>query len=256
MTALMLEPQLAALPDLARQLIAESRRVSYGAWQRIAASYHRVAAYRPIAGASQGLDGGADGDREAVAALAARFNAAALAGTACTIVYREEGRAGTTHSVEPIAATSRVLRARDVFTRQVKVFLLAWVEIQSDGAAVVAAPLPLGGRGRTDRELLAAAAGELRAQGWHAVASSKGVSVYRIDGEGTPLRIATASIVRRERSRDGTRGPGLERPWTVVVRGTPDARAFATLESAIAFFVNEARARAPRWRPIPTPPAP
>ena len=249
-----LEPGSATLRAQTHQQIFESHQVCYEAWQRIAASHRRLVARPPIAGASQWPDNGhGDGRGVRVEALAGRLNAAALAGEPCTIVYREDGRPPTTHLVEPIAATPRILRARDAVTRQLKVFLLARLELVRDRADEIAAPPAP--PPRAEQDLLAATANDLQVLGWHVVVSSRGISVYRIDSRGAPLQIAAASIVRKERRKEGPLGTSLQRPWTVAVHGTPRTRVFGTLEHAIAFFVNEARARAPRWRTMP-PPAP
>ena len=103
-------------------------------------------------------------------------------------------------------------RARDAVTRQLKVFLLARLEIVSNGTEAIAASRPAAPRARADQDLLAATAEELRLLGWHVVASSRGISLYRIDSRGTPLRIA-----------DSTATKGLAWPRRDCVPG-PDAR--------------------------------
>ena len=79
--------------------------------------------------------------------------------------YRDEGRPETTHVVLPIAATSRVLRARDLVSSRMRVFLLAHLEIVGEAieprAPIEAAPAPAARR-PSPRELFAAVVEELQ----------------------------------------------------------------------------------------------
>ena len=186
------------------------------------------------------------------ALLAARLNAAAIAGTPVTIVYRDERRERT-YRVVPIAATDRVLRARDVTANVVRVFLLAQVTIveEIEDPPTPAAPPPSPPRAR---DVLAGVVDELRLLGWHVSHSSDRLAVHWRQANGEPLSVATVSVARNAEPREGG---GLshhpQRPWTVVGPGIPRARSFADLDKAIALFMTTAREHAPlRRRPPPS----
>ncbi len=183
--------------------------------------------------------------------LAAKLNAAARAGTPVTIVYRDDGRERT-HRVVPIAATDRVLRARDVSSNVVRVFLLAQVtiveEIEDAPAAAATPPDP-----PSEAGVLGAAVDELRLLGWHVSLSSERLAVHGRFANGEPLSVATVWIARNAGTLDGGLSRRLQRPWTIVGPGIPRARSFADLDKAMALFMATARAHAPlRRRPPPS----
>ena len=184
------------------------------------------------------------------ALLAARLNAAAVAGTPVTIVYRDDGRERT-YRVVPIAATDRVLRARDVTSNVVRVFLLAQVTIVEeieDPPAPAAPPSPPGAP-----DVLAGVVDELRLLGWHVSHSSDRLAVHRRQANGEPVSVATVSIARNAEMHEGRLSCRVQRPWTVVGPGIPRARSFADLDKALALFMTTARAHAPlRRRPPPS----
>ena len=184
------------------------------------------------------------------APLVARLNAAAIAGTPVTIVYRDEGRERT-YRVIPIAATDRVLRARDVTANAVRVFLLAQVTIveEIEDPPTPAAP-PSSPPSALD--VLAGVVDELRRLGWHVSLSSDRLAVHWRQANGEPLSVATVSVVRNAEAREGGFSRRPQRPWTVVGPGIPRARSFADLDKAMALFMTTARAHAPhRRRPPP-----
>jgi hypothetical protein len=183
--------------------------------------------------------------------LAARLNAAAMAGSTVTIVYRDDGRKRT-YRVVPIAATNRVLRARDVRSNVVRVFLLGQVAIVEESEDAPASPAPPPGPpGAPDA--FAGVVDELRQLGWHVSHSSARLAVHLRQADGEPLSVATVSIARNAGAQDGGRGLSrqLRRPWTVVGPGIAKARSFADLDKAVALFMTSARAHAPSRRKRP-----
>jgi hypothetical protein len=175
-----------------------------------------------------------------------------MAGTPVTIVYRDDGRERT-YRVVPIAATDRVLRARDVSSNAIRVFLLAQVAIveeieEEDPPAPAAAP-PHSQPSAPDA--LAGVVDELRLLGWHVSHSSERVAVHWRQANGEPLSVATVSIARNVEARAGGLSRRLQRPWTVVGPGIPRARSFGDLDKALALFMTTARAHAPLRRRRP-----
>jgi len=182
------------------------------------------------------------------ALLAARLNEAARAGMPMTVVYRD-GYRETTHRILPVAATERVLRARDLASNEMRVFLLSHLEIleELEQGPSPAAPTP-----PSEADVLAAAAGELRLLGWHVMLSNERLHVHGRHASGQPLTVPTASIARHAET-PGRLPRRLRRPWTVVGPGIPRARSFADLDKAMALFMTTARAHAPlRRRQPPT----
>ena len=184
-------------------------------------------------------------------AITARLNEAAEAGTPVTIVYRDPGRPPATHRVLPIAATARVLRARDLASNEVKLFLLSQLEITAEVGeqqpAVAVVPAPEASPRRPAREILASTAPELERLGWHVALLDDRLAVHMTYPDGKPMRAVSASIVHNRHANDP--GPrGRRRPWSVIGPGLPKARAFSTLEQAVAVFMDQARAHAPVHR--------
>ena len=181
--------------------------------------------------------------------LAARLNAAAIAGSPVTIVYRDDGRERT-YRVIPIAATDRVLRARDVSSNLVRVFLLAQLtiveEIEDPPAPPAPPPSP-----PSARDVLASVVDELQLLGWHVSRSSDRLAVHWRQANGEPLSAPTMSVARNAEAHAGRLSRHLQRPWTVVGPGISRARSFADLEKAMALFMSTARAHAPERRRRP-----
>jgi hypothetical protein len=186
------------------------------------------------------------------AMLASRLNEAAQAGTPLTILYGDANRQ-TTHRVLPIAASNRVLRARDLVSNQTKVFLLTQLEILDEPdhpvAPLASAAAPAARRPST-REVLVSLVDELKHLGWHVTLSRSRLSVHPSYSSGKPMNIAAAYIAHTSRFR---------RPWTVVAPGMPKARTFATRDRAVDLFMTHVRLHAPalrerRRRTTPKPP--
>lgn len=182
------------------------------------------------------------------ALLAERLNEAAIARAPVTILYRDGSRESV-HRVLPIAATTRVLRARDLATDRVRVFLLTHLVIVEE-IADAAAPPPgpaTPARPPSERELMAAQVDELRRLGWHVVVASERLSVHLRHSDGKPIKAAAAYVARN--TGKGISRVAMRRPWTVVAPGIPKARAIARLDKAIELFMTHARMHAPAARP-------
>lgn len=199
------------------------------------------------------------------AALAARLNEAARAGTPVTIVYRDAGRPETTYRmILPIAASARVLRARDLASNQLRVFLLSQLELVTPDApdtraqggppaAPVEAPQapPPPARPRTAEETLAAIVDELERLGWHVVVLGTRLSIHLLYSSGTPMKTAAGVIAQNSGKKGAAPGSRRRRPWFVAAPGLPKARTFVTVEQAVALFLDQARAHAPIHRRRP-----
>lgn len=199
------------------------------------------------------------------AALAARLNEAAQAGTPVTIVYRDAGRPETTYRmILPIAASARVLRARDLASNQLRVFLLSQIELvtpdtpsagEPPGGPPVAPveapqvpPAPPTPRLRTAEESLAAIVDELERLGWHVVVRGTRLSIHLSYSTGKPMKTAAGVIAQNAAKTDAEPGRRRRRPWFVAAPGLPKARTFVTAEQAVALFLDHARAHAPSHR--------
>jgi hypothetical protein len=182
--------------------------------------------------------------------LAARLNAAAVTGVPITIVYRDDERERT-YRVIPIAATDLVLRARDISSNLVRVFVLAHItlmeEIEDPAASAARPPKP-----RSEADVLAAAVAELRLLGWYVSLSCERLAVHWRQANGEPLSVATVSIARNAGAHEGGLSRRPPRPWTVVGPGIPRARSFGDLDKAMELFMERARAHARMRRRPPT----
>lgn len=178
--------------------------------------------------------------------LAARLNAAAEAGAAVGVRYALGSRA-TAHRIVPIAATATVLRARDLDTGRVRVFLLQHLElIDAPPPAPAPSRSPEDEAPRSEHERLAALVRTLTNFGWHVQLSDEGLSVHRVGIDGSPLGAAAASI-RRNTGTAATAG-AVRRPWTVVAPGLARAQSFRSLDPAISLFLRQAAQHAPVFR--------
>ena len=178
--------------------------------------------------------------------LAARLKAAAEAGATVDIRYALGSRA-TTHRIVPIAATATVLRARDLDTGRVRVFLLQHLELINPSApAPTPPPPPEEERPRSDHDRLAALVRTLTNFGWHVKLSGEGLAVHRAGIDGSPMSAAAASI-RRNTGTAATTGP-VRRPWTVVAPGLARAQSFRSLDQAISLFLRQTAQHAPVFR--------
>ena len=180
------------------------------------------------------------------ALLADRLNEAAHTGTPITILYRDADRE-TTHRILPLAASNRVLRARDLASNQARVFLLTQLEILEEiddaPAAAKALPSPTPPPG----EVLASLVDELKSLGWHVSVSSDRISVHPSHPDGKPMKTAAAYIARNSETKANTLSR-RRRPWTVVAVGIAKARSFVTLDAAVGLFMTQVRLYAPSLR--------
>jgi hypothetical protein len=170
-------------------------------------------------------------------ALLATLNEAIQAGTPLRVRYNDGARQ-TMHTVLPIVASTRLLRARDLVTRRWRIFLLRDLEIvMDDGGMPEMASVPAASPQTSIIEALPAVIDELRRLGWHVAATRDRLAVHLTHPDGKPIKIASALIVLR---------PGaVRRPWSVVAPGLRLARAFPTLAEATALFMTQMRLNAP-----------
>ena len=188
------------------------------------------------------------------ALLADRLNEAARAGTALTILYRAEGGPAVRYRILPVAATSRVLRARDLASERMKAFLLDQLEIVADVDPEAPAPPPAPSR-PSDDELLAAAVDELRRLGWHVVTTRDRLAVHLTHPDGKLVKAPAAYVALNTPKRPTSRLVS-RRPWTVVAPGMAKAHTLARLDSAIELFMTQLRAHPPAVRGRRRPPPP
>ena len=181
--------------------------------------------------------------------LAARLNAAAEARATVGIRYAVASRA-TAHRIVPVAATATVLRARDLDTGRVRVFLLQHLELIEAPPSAPALPPSQDDSSLREHERLAAHVRALTNFGWHVTLSSEGLAVHRPGPDGMPLSVEAASI-RRNAGTAATIGL-VRRPWRIVAPGRSRARSFRSLDEAIYLFLRQAAQHAPvfRGRPI------
>ena len=182
--------------------------------------------------------------------IAARLNEAAAVGARVTILYRDTGRRESRYTVLPIAASTRVLRARDVASGRVRVFLLAHLEIAPHESfpEATAPPSPPRAPMRTLEDVFASVADELKALGWHVRLTAERLSVHPSHPGGKPVSLAAAFVANNAVAGRTARRTSRRRPWTVRVPGLPKARTFAALDTAVALFMAQARSHAPERR--------
>ena len=174
--------------------------------------------------------------------LAALLNEAAEQRRAVAFVYRSDERPASTHVVRPISSTRRVLRARDLVTGEPRLFLVAYIQLLPDPPVDVP---PAKAAPQTDEARLAAAEDELLALGWHVLIAKDRVAVYRAPPRMNPNRLAVVSIFRTVLKKGYGR---MGRPWSVLAPGLSRASRFATLDTALDFFMRAAREYAPRGK--------
>jgi hypothetical protein len=186
------------------------------------------------------------------APLTEQLNEAAQASTVVTILYRDaEARwPPTIHRILPIGATKTVLRARELASNRVRVFLLAQLQILSDVPVPAPAPVakierPARPR-RTTREALASLVHELKRLGWHVTMRGDRLSVHETSPNGKPMKVAAAVIATRP--ADPREAGQRRRPWSVVTPGVVRGYTFASLDDAVELFMAEARRHAPALR--------
>ena len=183
--------------------------------------------------------------------LADRLNEAARAGIALTILYRVAGGGAVRYRILPIAATSRVLRARDLASDRMKAFLIEQLEVVPDDTETP--PPPPAPPRPSDQDLLAAAVDELRRLGWHVVATRERLAVHLTHPDGKLVKAPAAYIAMNTPKRTTSRAVS-RRPWTVVAPGMAKAHTLARLESAIELFMTHLRAHPPALRGRRRPP--
>ena len=181
--------------------------------------------------------------------LADQLNQAAQSSTIVTILYRDadETRPPRVHRIVPIAATKKVLRARDVTDDRVRVLLLAQLTILSDTPV----PSPSGAdrpstiRRSPTREVLTSVVGELKRLGWLVSVRGDRLSVHLAHSDGKPMAVASASIAPTARSPRGA----PRKPWTVATSNPIRVRSVGSLEEAVDHLMTYARQHAPTIRP-------
>jgi hypothetical protein len=180
------------------------------------------------------------------ARLAEELNEAARAQTVLTVMYRDALARWppVIHKILPLAASKSVLRARDLASNRIRVFLLAQLEILSEAQPGAA---ELRGPSRTTPEhVFASLVQELKGLGWHVSVSGERLSLHLTHGDGRPSRVASAAITPRTLAlADPT---AMSRLWSVVTPGITRARTVFSFDEAVELFMAEARRHAPAPR--------
>lgn len=179
------------------------------------------------------------------ARLAEQLNEAARAQTVLTVMYRDALARWppVIHTILPLAASKNVLRARDLATNRLRVFLLAQLEILTEAAAAVELAPPTR---KTPEQVLASLVQELKRLGWHVSARGERLSVHLTHADGRPSRVTSAAITPRAPAPADA--AAMPRVWSVVTPGIVRARTVGSLDEAVELFMAEARRHAPASR--------
>lgn len=181
-----------------------------------------------------------------------------------TVVYNGGSRPGQARPLIPLSLHEADLVAREPTFRAAKTFKLAKIASVILGAEAAAnvAPAPVAASSIPQFETLTEYAAHLKgpytANGWNVFAEPTCFSVSGFFKSGKPKKSATVSIQlmdrRFETGLDLESGEfvtiereltGRERPWRVESKRMPQAKAFADLQKAMEYFVNEVEASDP-----------
>lgn len=179
-------------------------------------------------------------------------------GEVVRIIYHGGSQPGTVRSISIIAINELDVRARDLAVGVAKTFKLAKIELAEASTSTPEYDPTKPPAAELTGSIEIALAGEvehLQSIGWHVEVDEDAISLHRFFKNGKPRKTPDIELIYNEYTFDAFVEAGGNfkeemrkscRPYRLSARSLVNARTFAKMSSAVACFLAEAKALAPK----------